>query len=214
MLITYNGHSEFLIETKDGKRILFDPFPAEVGYTMRRVKADVVAISHHHFDHCYTDKVDGKPVIVDTEGMHSPLPGVRLMGHAAWHDEEQGGKRGQVICFTLETEWLKVLHLGDLGQVPDQALRDKLFMPDVLLIPVGGTYTLNAQQAVATIELLQPRIIIPMHYRNEKGGFEQIDTLAPFLDKIKPLHTYEQPVLRVTREDLSQQTRLVQLTIR
>lgn len=214
MLITYHGHSEFLVETKDGKRILFDPFPAEVGYTMRRVKADVVAVSHHHFDHCYTDKVDGKPVVVDTEGMHTPMPGIRLLGVKAWHDEDLGRKRGQVVCFILEADWLKVLHLGDLGQVPDEALRNKLFMPDVLLVPIGGTYTLDAQQAKRTIELLQPRVIIPMHYRNEQGGFEQIDTIEPFLEAMRPLTPSVQPVLRVTREDLSQQPRLVQLTIR
>lgn len=214
MLITYHGHSEFLIETKDGTRILFDPFPAEVGYTMRRVKADVVAISHHHFDHNYVEKVEGKPIIVDAPGMHSPKPGLRLLGTPAWHDEEQGQKRGQILCFTLEADWLKVLHLGDLGQVPDAELRDTLFMPDVLLIPVGGTYTLSAQQAKITIDLLQPRVIIPMHYRNDQGGFAQIDTLAPFLDVMKPLEASTQPILRITREDLSQQPRLVQLTIR
>ena len=115
MLITYHGHSEFLIETAKGIRVLFDPFPAEVtGFPMHRVKADIVAISHHHFDHDYVDKVDGKPLVIDQSGRHTPLAGLTLTGTPAWHDEEGGRKRGQVLCFLLETEGLRVLHLGDL----------------------------------------------------------------------------------------------------
>jgi len=214
MLITYHGHSEFLVELSDGRRVLFDPFPAQVGYPLHRVKADVVVISHHHFDHDYVDKVDGKPVVVDTEGTHSPLPGISLRGVSAFHDKEQGSKRGSILCFTLEAEWLKILHLGDLGEVPDERLREQLFMPDILLIPVGGTYTLDAKEAAETISLLQPRITIPMHYRNERGGFEALTTLRPFLDAVAPLTASTQPLLRVTREDLSQQPRLVELEIR
>jgi len=214
MLITYHGHSEFLVELSDGRRVLFDPFPAQVGYPLHRVKADVVSISHHHFDHDYVDKVDGKPVVVDTAGTHSPLPGISLRGVSAFHDKEQGSKRGSILCFTLEAEWLKILHLGDLGEVPDERLREQLFMPDILLIPVGGTYTLDAKEAAETISLLQPRITIPMHYRNERGGFEVLTTLRPFLDAVAPLTASTQPLLRVTREDLSQQPRLVELEIR
>lgn len=214
MLIRYHGHSEFLVELSDGRRVLFDPFPAQVGFPMHRVRADVVAISHHHFDHNHIQKVDGKPIVVDSEGSHSPLPGISLRGVSAWHDEEGGQQRGSILCFTLEAEGLKVLHLGDLGMVPDQALREQVFMPDVLFIPVGGTYTLDAIAAAETVELLQPRVVIPMHYRNERGGFEALTTLAPFLKEMAPLTASTQPLLRVTREDLSQQPRLVELEIR
>ena len=213
MLITYHGHSEFLVELSDGRRVLFDPFPAQVGYPLHRVKADVVVISHHHFDHDYVDKVDGKPVVVDTEGTHSRCRH-RLRGVSAPHDEQGGSQRGRVLCFTLEADGLKILHLGDLGEVPDERLREQLFMPDILLIPVGGTYTLDAKEAAETISLLQPRITIPMHYRNERGGFEVLTTLRPFLDAVAPLTASTQPLLRVTREDLSQQPRLVELEIR
>ena len=214
MLITYHGHSEFLVELSDGRRVLFDPFPAQVGYPLHRVKADVVVISHHHFDHDYVDKVDGKPVVVDTEGTHSPLPGISLRGVSAFHDKEQGSKRGSILCFTLEAEWLKILHLGDLGEVPDERLREQLFMPDILLIPVGGTYTLDARAARQTVDALQPRIVIPMHYRTEHGGLKELSTLAPFLEAMAPARASAQPLLRVTREDLSQQPRLVELQVR
>lgn len=212
MLIHYHGHSEFLVETAAGQRVLFDPFPKEVGFPMRRVAADAVAVSHHHFDHDYIAKVDGNPIIVDTEGRHSPLPGLSLLGTPAWHDEEQGKKRGMILCFLLEAEGLKVLHLGDLGAVPDEELKTRLFMPDILLIPIGGTYTLDAAQAAQTIRVLQPRVVIPMHYRTEQGGFAQISGLEPFLDQMKPELPSFQPLLRVTREDLSQQPKLVILS--
>ena len=213
MLITYHGHSEFLIETAGGTRVLFDPFPAEVGHPMRRVRADVAAVSHHHFDHDYMDKVDGKPLVIDQAGRHSPLPGITLTGTPAPHDGEGGKKRGSILCFLLEADGLKVLHLGDLGAVPGEDLKNALFMPDVLLIPVGGFYTLDAEAAAKTVRMLQPRVTIPMHYRTAQGGFPQIATVEPFLDAMKPELPSVQPLLRVTREDLSQQPRLVQLSI-
>lgn len=213
MIISYHGHSEFLIQTDMGQNILFDPFPKEVGYPMKRVKADLVVISHHHFDHDHVDKVDGRPIIIDQEGAHSPLPGIRLIGTPAFHDDAGGQQRGTILCFRLETEGLSVLHLGDLGVIPDAETAKKLFMPDILLIPVGGYYTVGAEQAAKTIELLQPRVVIPMHYRTKQGGFEQIDTLDPFLQAMSPTLPSVQPLLRVTKGDLSQQPKLVQLTI-
>lgn len=213
MLITYHGHSEFLVELADGRRVLFDPFPPQIGFPFRRVRAEVVSVSHHHFDHDYVDKVDGKPVVVDTAGAATPLPGIRLNGVTAFHDEEQGKKRGEILCVTLQAEGLKVLHLGDLGEVPGKELREKLFMPDILFVPVGGFYTLDAKGAFQTVEALQPRVVIPMHYRTEQGGIHKISTLAPFVELMKPSEVSTQPLLRVTREDLSQQPRLVELTV-
>lgn len=214
MLISYHGHSEFLVELADGRRVLFDPFPPQVGFPFRRVRAEVVCVSHHHFDHDHVDKVEGKPIVIDTAGSHAPLPGIRVNTVTAFHDEEQGKKRGEVLCAVLSAEGLKITHLGDLGVVPDKTLREKLFMPDILFVPVGGVYTLNAQTAKAAAEALQPRIIIPMHYRSEQGGLEQIATLTDFVEAMKPATFSVQPLLRVTREDLSQQPRLVELTIR
>ncbi|MGI6235588.1 MAG: MBL fold metallo-hydrolase [Christensenellales bacterium] len=214
MIITYHGHAEFLLETADGRRVLFDPFPSEIGFPMRRVKADVVCISHHHFDHNHVDKVDGKPIVIDTEGTHIPLPGIRVRAVKAYHDQEQGKLRGEILCTRVETDGLSVLHLGDLGEVPGSELAEQLFMPDILLIPIGGTYTLDADMAAQTIKLLQPRVIIPMHYKSPQGGIDKITTLAPFVEAMAPLIPSVQPLIRVTREDLSCQPHLVELTVR
>ncbi len=214
MLISYHGHSEFQVELADGRRVLFDPFPPQVGFPFRRARAEVVCVSHHHFDHDYVDKVDGKPIVLDQAGNFTPLPGIRVFSVFAPHDEEEGKARGEILCTMLEAEGLKVLHLGDLGVVPDKELREKLFMPDILMVPIGGTYTLNALGAKATVEALQPRIVIPMHYRTEQGGFDNIDSISSFAELMRPSPFSVQPLLRVTREDLSQQPRLVELTIR
>lgn len=213
MIITYNGHAEFLLETAQGTRILFDPYDHQAGYPMHRVKADLVCISHQHFDHNYLDKVDGKPLVVDSEGTHQPLPCIRVDSFPAFHDDAQGEKRGGILCHKLTADGLSLLHLGDLGELPDDALAKKLFMPDILLIPVGGFFTIDAVQARETIARLQPRVTIPMHYRNDKGGFDKINTLAPFLEAMAPLEPSYQPLLRVTRGDLSEQPRLVVLEI-
>ncbi|MDD3109838.1 MAG: MBL fold metallo-hydrolase [Eubacteriales bacterium] len=213
MLITYHGHAEFLLETANGRRILFDPYDEKAGYPMKRVRADAVLVSHHHFDHDYVDKVDGKPVVIDQKGAHKLLEGVRVTGFPSFHDDKKGAQRGQILCHLVEADGLKVAHLGDLGIVPDEGLKSSLFMPDILFIPVGGFFTIDAAQARETIDLLKPRVAIPMHYRNDKGGFDRISTLAPFLDAMKPLQASFQPILRVTQGDLSQQPRLVVLDI-
>ena len=213
MLITYNGHAEFLLETAQGTRILFDPYDHKAGYPMRRVRADLVCVSHHHFDHNYLEKVVGKYAVVETEGSHQPLPGIQVRSFPAFHDDAKGEKRGGILCHRVEVDGLKVLHLGDLGELPDAALTKSLFMPDILLIPVGGFFTIDADQARQTISLLQPRVVIPMHYRNEKGGFDKISTIDPFLEAMAPKQPSFQPLLRVTRGDLSEQPKLVVLEI-
>ncbi|HSK69206.1 MAG TPA: MBL fold metallo-hydrolase, partial [Candidatus Limnocylindria bacterium] len=106
---------------------------------------------------------------------------------------------------------LVIAHLGDLGEIPGSALQAALDRPDVLLVPVGGFYTMDAAQAARTVELLRPRVVIPMHYRTDKGGYAQISTVEPFLAALQPLVPSRQPLLRLTREDMSEQPRLVVL---
>ncbi len=211
MILHYHGQSEFLLETAQGARVLFDPFDEHMGIPSRRVRADAVCVSHQHADHNYTQKVDGKFTVMDTPGRHSPLPGVAVTGFPAWHDDAQGKKRGPVVCFRVQADGLSVLHLGDLGEIPGEAWLREAHMPDVLLVPVGGFYTIDAAQAAHVVSLLRPRVVIPMHYRTAKGGPSKIDTLEPFLSAMLPLAPSRQPLLRLTREDLSEQPRFVVL---
>ena len=176
MLIFHHGHSEFLLELADGYRILTDPFDAHVGYPMRRVRCDAVTVSHAHGDHSEVGKAENYTALVDHAGTTVLAPGVVVKGIESWHDDQQGALRGPNRIYILEADGLRIAHLGDLGAW-DDALAERLTGLDILLIPVGGYYTIDAQSAASLCHRVQPRIIIPMHYRTQAnadcagGGF-------------------------------------------
>lgn len=164
MNIRWLGHSSFLITTDAGVRILTDPFDESVGYPVPHVEADVVTISHEHADHNNRSGVAGNPIIVDQPGEHD-VCGVRITGHATWHDAEQGARRGRNTLFAYLIDGLHVLHLGDLGCQLEESQLKRLGAVDVLMVPVGGLYTIDAQAAWDLCRRLQPRVILPMHYK-------------------------------------------------
>lgn len=211
MLIRYHGHSQFLMETEKGQRILTDPFDPRVPYPQKEVAADLVTISHGHGDHGYLEKVRGKPAVLRELGRHEPLPGVVVYGYHSYHDDKQGALRGENTIYVFETEGLRLAHLGDLGDSPDKEATAALMGAEVLMLPVGGTYTLDAKGAAALCRALRPRIIIPMHYKKGDQGFQHIGTLEMFLSELKPLSPSFQPLLRITREDVGEAAPLVVL---
>ncbi len=215
MLIAYHGHSEFLLRTDAGHRILTDPYSPEMtGYPAKEVEADVVCMSHGHEDHAWLQKVKGSPVALSAAGVHTPKGGVVIRSMAAFHDEAQGEKRGQTLLTRIEADNLTIAHLGDVGcaLTPEQA--DFLRGVDILMIPVGGFFTIGPEEAADMCALLKPRIVIPMHYLNEKGGFARIQEVGPFLDAMLPVKPVSMPLVRVTKGDLSEQPPLIVLDIR
>lgn len=211
MLITYHGHAQFLLETADGYRILTDPYNAETGYPMHPVKADAVTMSHGHADHTEVSKVQGNPLLLRELGPHTLPHGIRVQGYQSFHDDKQGTLRGLNTCFVIEADGLKIAHLGDIGALPDDTLARALRGVDVMMLPVGGHYTIDAQQAAQIVQDSGARIAIPMHYRNDKGGYEVIATVDGFT-RLMPAPSH-QPLLRVTKGDLSEQPRCVVLEI-
>ena len=211
MLIRYQGHSQFLLEDKNGQRVVTDPYDASTGYPMVSVRADAVTVSHAHGDHSYTDKVTGSPVIVRDAGRHMPLPDVEITAIPCFHDEAKGAKRGPNLMMLIEMDGVRVLHCGDLGHLPDGKTLSAAGRVDILLVPVGGYFTIDAAQAVKTAELFSPAMIIPMHYRTAYNASWPISDAAPFLRMCaeKGLRAEEADVLRVTKEDLSEQPPLV-----
>lgn len=213
MLITYHGHSEFLLETEDGLRMLTDPFDPSVPWPYRETQADLVTCSHGHFDHAHLEKVQGKPIVLRETGTHTPMPGVRVTGYPSFHDDQGGTKRGSNVIFVYEVESLRIAHLGDLGARPEQEVLNALQGLDILLIPVGGTYTLDAEQAAALVRDLRPRVTIPMHHRQGEHGFPNIGTAEELLSHF-PEHTpARQPLLRVTKGDIGEAPPLVVLEV-
>ncbi len=165
--VQWFGHACFLITSSDGKRVLTDPFNASVGYPVPSVEADVVLVSHSHGDHNNTAAAKGNPKIVMTEG-ESSAAGITFLGVSSFHDNSGGSQRGKNIIFVWEMDGVRLAHLGDLGQpelTADQVA--EIGKVDVIFIPVGGNYTIDAKQATKVMEQLSPKLVFPMHYKTD-----------------------------------------------
>lgn len=202
MILTCIGHAMFLLELDSGMRIVFDPVDAASGYPVEPVAADAVLVSHHHHDHCALEHAPGARVI-ETPGVHTLAPDVRVTALRAFHDDAQGSKRGETLLFLVEAEGLRVAHLGDLGHLPTAEQVAALSPVDVLMIPVGGFYTIDAAQAKETATLLRARVILPMHYRTAYNADWPIAPAEGFLEQFAPEEVSRQPLLRITRGDLT-----------
>lgn len=178
MKIRYLGHSCFELTSKKGVKIITDPY-TRVGYELPSpLTADIITVSHAHFDHNYTQAIsDG--CIVSGLGV-TEIDGVKIEGIESFHDEKKGMLRGKNIVYKITMDGIRVCHLGDLGEPCNPALVDKIGAVDVLLLPVGGTYTIDAIGAKAYADALQPKTVIPMHYKPSDGALD-IDGIQTFL---------------------------------
>jgi len=191
MKITYLAHASFLIETESRVKIITDPYDSSVGYTVFELSADVVLTSHKHFDHAYTKSLKGDYVLVDKEGEFN-VKGVKIKGIKTFHDKEKGQKRGENIVFVIEDKF-SVAHLGDLGHELAETELEKMGRVDILLIPVGGVYTINAKEALNVAKAINPKIIIPMHYKTEKLKFDlgKVEEFTKHFEDVEVLRTSE-----------------------
>ncbi|MCS7223767.1 MAG: MBL fold metallo-hydrolase [Armatimonadetes bacterium] len=177
ILLKWLGHACFLF-TIGKQTILIDPFPADrVGYTPFSVAPDVVLISHHHFDHRHLQAVKGKPKIIDQPGEYK-VGAVTIRGYKTSH----GNGRGENTVFIIEAGGLVIAHCGDLGVLPSESDVKSVGPVDVLLVPVGGYFTIDAKDAWKLTEMVRPKVVIPMHYRHPKS---KVTVLAPVEDFLK-----------------------------
>ncbi len=163
MYITWLGQSCFKIQTKDAT-VVTDPYDPKLGLKLPRLTADVVTVSHDHYDHNNVGAVAGEPFIVDNPGEYE-IKGIAIRGITSWHDDRDGAERGVNTIFTIDAEEMRIAHLGDLGSMLTDTQLEHLDHVDILMIPVGGTYTIDAETAAKVVNEIEPRIIIPMHYR-------------------------------------------------
>ena len=174
MKLQYLGHSCFRLISDMGMTIVTDPYkPSMVGLDMPQVRCDVVTMSHHHDDHDCMQNVLGTPTEIDVE-IACVADDVAIQSYPTFHDEQQGKLRGKNLVFTFLVDGLKVAHLGDIGCL-DENITKQLANCDVLLVPVGGTYTVDHVGAKWYVDQIQPKIVVPMHY---KFGTSKID-IAP-----------------------------------
>jgi L-ascorbate metabolism protein UlaG (beta-lactamase superfamily) len=166
MKIKWLGHSCFLLTSADGIRILADPFNEEVGYKIPAVEADIVTVSHDHYDHNSVHVVKGNFTQIRQAGEHT-VKGIEIKGVSSFHDDAQGGQRGKNMVFTCNIDGINVCHCGDLGHILSAEQVKEIGAVDVLLVPVGGFYTIDHEQALRIMQLLKPVVTIPMHYKTE-----------------------------------------------
>jgi L-ascorbate metabolism protein UlaG (beta-lactamase superfamily) len=167
--IKWLGHSCFLISLDDEVKIVTDPFDESVGYPKPDVTADVCVVSHDHFDHNCVSVVKGKPEVVKGSG-EKKAKGINFKGVGAFHDEKKGSLRGQDTIFVWELGGVRFAHVGDLGTAlsPDQI--KEMGKVDVLFVPTGGYYTIDAKTADKVVSSLNPKVVIPMHYKTAVMG--------------------------------------------
>ncbi len=199
MKIRYLGHSCFLFVSETGTRIVTDPY-GDVGFRMPAVSADVVTVSHSHYDHNATDAVGGSPVVLSREGEYM-CGGVTITAVGSYHDDVRGAKRGKNLIFGLNIDGLKVVHLGDLGEPCTEERAAQLRPADILLIPVGGVYTIDAAGAKAYVDATKPPLVIPMHY-GAKGLNIPLAPPSRFLSLFEGAEECGKSELEITKENL------------
>jgi L-ascorbate metabolism protein UlaG (beta-lactamase superfamily) len=215
MKIQWLGHAAFLLQTRDGTRILMDPYEAgafggAVGYGAIRLEADIVTVSHEqHEDHNCTSSVKGNPVVTKGPGTDT-VKGVEIKRVHTFHDTSQGQERGENYVFCVRADGMLVCHMGDLGHVLEPSQVDDIGKPDVVLIPVGGTFTVGPKEAWEVVAQLKPRVVIPMHYKTPKCGFP-LATVEEFLEDKQKVRHMEDSTVEVQPDSLPDPTEIVVL---
>lgn len=194
MNIKYLNHSSFKItgRTPTGAEIsiVTDPFvPESVGYNYPTQKAHIVSLSHHHEDHNNTSAIEGieanSPIIIDTPGEYE-IGGLIINGIKSYHDDTAGSQRGPNTIYTYDFSEARIAHLGDLGHKLESEQSEDLENIDILMIPVGGFYTIGTKSAVEIIEELEPSVVIPMHYKTPKhtDSYKDLEELEVFIKEL------------------------------
>lgn len=213
MKIKWYGHAAFYLASEKGLRIIIDPyepggFGGAIGYGPITDEADVVLVSHDHADHNYVKGIPGRPQIIKGPGTHR-VQDWQVRGIAAYHDEGKGSQRGgnTIFCFSLDE--IRICHLGDLGHIPTAEQVKEIGQVDLLLIPVGGVYTIDPTQARQTIQKINPLIAIPMHFKTPRCGFP-LANVEEFT-KGKKVTTQSGSELKISKESLPKEPEIIVL---
>lgn len=174
MTITWLGHACFILTLNDGRRIVTDPFDASVGYQAPNVDCDIVTTSHAHHDHNAVDELYSYKICLSDEGTYE-FEELKISAISSFHDEVMGAKRGKNLIFKFEADGKTIVHLGDLGHITNESQTEFIKNADVLLIPIGGTYTITTKEAIEIIKNATPVCAVPMHFLTAKIDFPITD---------------------------------------
>lgn len=213
MDITYLGHSSFKLRGK-GSTVVTDPYGSMVGIPFpKHTTADIVTVSHDHEDHNAVGDVEGNPFVVAGPGEYE-IKGVGVVGIGVYHDDQKGAKRGKNTIYRIELDGMSIVHLGDLGHELSSPQVDCLDGVDILLVPVGGVYTIDANTAVKVIHEIEPTIVIPMHYNRpglDQKAFDQLLGVDAFLKEMGKADVVAQAKFSVTKEKLPEEMQVIVL---
>jgi L-ascorbate metabolism protein UlaG (beta-lactamase superfamily) len=214
MEIKYLGHSSFIIKGKN-VTVVTDPYSSE--YTglkfPKHVACDVVTISHDHLDHNAVDMLEGTPFVVNGPGEYE-IKGAGIVGLPSFHDTAKGADRGKNVMYRIEIDGISIVHLGDLGHPLTTQEVENLDGVNILCIPVGGGYTIDAAVAESIITEIEPEIVLPMHYGRpelNQSIFSQLTDLPHFLKEAGKEGLVPQPKLNITKDKLPAEMQVIVL---
>jgi len=205
MDITWLGHSCFRIRGNHAV-VVTDPCPPSLGYSLGKATANILCVSHQHPGHCYVQGIGGEPQLVTGPGEYE-ISGVLIIGIATFHDGERGRKRGKNTIYLMEIDEVSVCHLGDLGHVLAAEQVEELGNVDVLLLPAGGVSTVSIPIAAEVVRQLEPKIVIPMHYKTPVLDWK-LEPVERFLKELGVETVKSQPKLSISRSSLPESTQV------
>lgn len=211
MILKYYGHSFFTLTLENGLVIAFDPYGDFYDYPRRQVRADVCLISHHHHDHDGLSCLLPGAQIIDQPGRHK-LPGAVVTGVPTWHDEKQGALRGPNTFFTVEAEGLRIGHAGDLGHALEENTLRMIGHLHLVMMPVGGFYTVDAKTAAENVQRLSADVTVPMHYKTDYDPEMPIQPVESYL-KLTGAADTQLPLLRITAGDIAERPPVLTLCV-
>lgn len=209
MKVKWLGHACFLLVSEEGLRIITDPYIVDQNLSYSPIKeiADIVVVSHDHDDHNNVSAVQGKPEVLKGSGLKT-AKGLQFRGVATYHDTTQGEQRGTNTVFCFSLDGIKLCHLGDLGHLLSQAQVDEVGTVDILFIPVGGFYTIDAAGASQVCDQLKPKVVIPMHFRTSQCTYP-IAGVDNFLRGKKNVKRVDSSEIEFRPEELPTATEIV-----
>ncbi len=208
MEIDWFGHACFRLRGREGT-VIMDPYAKDLGLSFPRPRADIVTVSHAHPGHQYSDGVKGDPRVLNGPGEYE-IKNIFVTGIPAAHDKKGGKERGPNTAYVVEMDGLTICHLGDLGHVPTQSQAEAFGDVNILLIPVGGVSTIGGVEAAEILSLLEPQIVIPMHFQLPDLVYK-LESPAKFFKQLGIKPPDPVPSLKVTRDSLPSETQIVLL---
>jgi L-ascorbate metabolism protein UlaG (beta-lactamase superfamily) len=206
--ITWLGHSCFRIRGSQAI-VITDPFPPGLGYTLGKQTADIVTVSHTHPSHSYNEGISGEYRLVKGPGEYE-ISGVLMLGITTYHDAIKGQSKGKNTIYLMEVDGVAICHLGDIGHVLGDDHVEELGKVDILMVPVGGVSTINASMAAEIIRKLEPKAVLPMHYKTPKTN-RDLEPVENFLKEMGLTQVETRPKYTVSKSNLPLSTQVILL---